>query len=157
MGAPAPTTFQGTCGLFRDIHLGTGWREPRTQGLRSDHISDQRRGLERSEKTLHHREVAKQEATVREKSLGYGAAPLVLSAHLDLFSDEETKAQRRSDLPKATWLRSDRARTRTSSLAKVGEPQLLTLRSSRRPHVFLPPLFLTCSLMLYFLPVEFCL
>lgn len=155
MGAPAPTTLQGTCGLLRDIHLGTGWSEARTQGLRSDHISDQRRGLERSEKTLHHREVAKQEATVREKSLGYRAAPLVLSAHLDLFSDEETKAQRRSDLPKATWLRSDRARTRTSSLAKVGEPQPLTLRSPRRPHVFLPPLFLTCFLMLYFLPVEF--
>ena len=137
MGARAPPTLQGTCGLFRDIHLGTGWREHKPRGF--DHISDQRRRLEHSEKTLHHRELAKQEATNQEKSLGYRAAPLVLSVHLDLFSDEETKAQRRSDLPKATWLRSGRARTKTSSLAKVREPQLLTLRSPRRPRVFLPP------------------
>lgn len=50
----------------------------------------------------------------RGKSLGYRVPPSVLPAHPDLFSDEETKAQRGSDLPKATWLRSGRARTRAT-------------------------------------------
>ena len=116
MGTHAPTTFLGAGALFKGIHRGTGVK--RTQNtavwIRPHFRPKKRAGRpeELLEKTLYHRDLAKEGPTGWEKFLGYRAPPLTLSAHVDPFSDEEAKAQRESDLPKATWLRSGRARRR---------------------------------------------